>query len=77
MTAKVILAIRETEALDRIQAAVEKIAASYGVLIQDAMPTAKDADIQRVVRFEFIADQLDGIVQELAKPAPAKKAASK
>lgn len=77
MTAKVILAIRESEALDRIQAAVAEIAASYGVQVQDAMPTAKDAEIQRVMRFEFIADQLDGIVSELAKPAPATKKATK
>lgn len=71
MAARVTIAIRESEALGRIMAAVTTLSADFNVPAPTAWPTSKDPDIERAMRYEAIAAQMEAILAASVVPAPA------
>ncbi len=71
MAARVTIAIRETDALARIMAAVLDLSQRHNVPTLAAWPTSKDPDIERALRYEAIADQMEAILAASVTTTPA------
>jgi hypothetical protein len=73
MAAKVAIAIRQAEALSRIQAAVATLSARFELPAVELAPQQRDPDMARALQLEGVATLLDElIVKTQPAPEPAK-----
>jgi hypothetical protein len=75
MAAKVMIAIRQAEALSRMQAAVTALSARFALPAVDLAPQQRDPDLARALQLEAVAELLDALVvttQPQPEPEPVK-----
>lgn len=77
MAAKVAIAIRQAEALERVEASVKTLTSRFGLADVELAPQQRDPDMARALQLEAVATLLDELCNKTT-PEPVKiKAAAK
>ena len=74
MAAKVAIAIRQAEALERVETAAATLSARFELAPVELAPQQRDADMARALQLEAVAGLLEEIVAKVVQPVSPKVA---